>query len=96
MYYFRTDEITEYGGGTRILPNFTKSIPAINRTKWEEVFEESPDKKVRFYIYDADLMVGKTATEHLDWIRDTKNCLSKQKLSVSELESLNWEISYSD
>ncbi len=94
VYYFRTDKIDEYGRGTRILPNSTKSVSAINRTKWEEVFKESSDKKVRFYVYNAELLNDKPESERLDLMRNSKNYLSKLKLSVSELESLNWEITY--
>lgn len=93
VYYSKTDEIDKYSYGISILPNSSKSVLALNQ-KWEYVFEKSQNKRVRFYIYDAGLMVGKTATEQLDFIRDTKNCLSQQKLSQSEIENLNWEITY--
>lgn len=95
VYYSKTDEISKYSNGVNILPNSSKSVLALNQ-KWEDIFDESSDKKVRFYIYDADLIVGKTTTEQLDLIRDTKNCLSQQKLSQSEIENLHWEITYSE
>lgn len=95
VYYFRTDKIDEHGRRVNILPNSSKSLSAINR-KWEDVFDESSDKKVRFYIYDANLLFDKTPTEQLDLIRDTKNCLSLQKLSQIEIENLNWEITYNE
>ena len=95
VYYSKTDELNKYSYGVNILPNSSKSLLARNQT-WEYIFEESPDRKVRFYIYDANLLFNKTPEEQFDLITDTKNCLSKQKLNVSELKNLNWEISYSD
>ncbi|WP_064198043.1 MULTISPECIES: hypothetical protein [Emticicia] len=95
VYYSKTDELNKYSYGVNILPNSSKNLLARNQT-WEYIFEASPDKKVRFYIYDANLLFDKTPKEQFDLIMDTKNCLSKQKFSVTDLENFNWEIPYSD
>lgn len=95
VYYSKTDELNKYSYGVNILPNSSKNLLARNQT-WEYIFEASPDKKVRFYIYDANLLFDKTPKEQLDLIRDTKNCLSQKKLSQIEIENLNWEITYNE
>ncbi|MFY7909014.1 MAG: hypothetical protein ACOVO2_05660 [Emticicia sp.] len=95
VYYSKTDKLDKYSYGVSILPNSSRSLLALNQT-WEYIFEKSPDRKVRFYIYDANLLFDKTTEEQFDLILDTKNCLSKLKFSVSQLENSNWEISYSD
>lgn len=95
VYYSKTDEIDKYNYGVSILPNSSKSVSALNQ-KWEYIFEKSQNKRVRFYIYDASLLEGKPTPERLVLMRDSKNCLSKQKLSQAEIENINWEITYSE
>ncbi|NLL27401.1 MAG: hypothetical protein GX259_01250 [Bacteroidales bacterium] len=64
--------------------------PYDSKEKWEKVFKKLPKDTLSIFIFDSDTL----AKYSWDRIRSDYNILKRYDLSLKDLETQNWTISY--
>ena len=83
-YYSHTAEIPK----NSISPFFAKN------NKWNNIFEESQNGIVTFYVFDSKLFQNRSIKEGQLLLKNNKLYLEKYELNKSELKRMNWLITY--